>query len=551
MAAAALALIHLLLAALVFDPTLHSGGDNAAYLSLARSLIENGRYLTSWDPTGAPHLQYPPGFPVLLSIPMALGVEPWPGFKILVMLTSGLAVALSYLWARTRTGPTTALGIGLVVAAAPGVLGQSHWILSDVPFWTATMAALLAAGRGRPGWGVTLAFVALTFRTAGLPLVLAFAAWFGLRRRWRSALAVGLGLVALVGMWMLRARGVDAPYVSAFWLLEPYDAAAGTVGALGLAARIADNAGRYAFGLLGEVLVGHGGTVADIGMGVVLTAAAIGYARIRYARTRATGSRAQRTAVDSSHPQTAIAGQGARDVADVWLPIYIAVLLLWPATWASERFLLPIVPVLLILAADGTRLLADRPGRFAGLLGMVLLLVAGVPDTVDAARSAATCRRLAAPASDDAATRCLRSDARAFLALAAWSRDRLPDGAAVVSRKPTLFHWFSGYPGRTYPFSREPGVLIQAMDSAGARYVVMDEMGATARAYLLPALRRDRQRFCLAQVINAGDSEATLLGLLPASPEQRSPGPVQGDTIGLDFPLCPAGYVRLPSDPRR
>ena len=57
----------------VFDPTPHNGGDNAGYLALAHSLVDRGAYLELWDPGEPPHTKYPPGFPVILAVMMALG----------------------------------------------------------------------------------------------------------------------------------------------------------------------------------------------------------------------------------------------------------------------------------------------------------------------------------------------------------------------------------------------------------------------------------------------------------------------------------------------
>ena len=84
---AVLAFVHLLLALAAFDPTPHSGGDNAAYIALARSLLEHGRYLELWDPASPPHLLYPPGFPALLALAMLVGVKPWVGLKLLIVAT--------------------------------------------------------------------------------------------------------------------------------------------------------------------------------------------------------------------------------------------------------------------------------------------------------------------------------------------------------------------------------------------------------------------------------------------------------------------------------
>jgi len=535
-AAAGLALVHLALAALSFDPTLHPGGDNAAYLDLARSLLERGRYLSLWEPGSPPHLQYPPGFPALLALAMALGVEPWAGLKVLVVLVSTTAVGLSYLWARTRLRAGPAFCVGLLVAVAPGIVGQSRWILSDVPFWAATMGALLAAGRGRAAVGAALAFVALTLRTAGLPLVLAFGVWFALRRRWRGVVLTTVALAVVSGLWLVRGPAVGPPYVSSFRLADPYDPAAGLAGPLDLALRAGENSRRYTLDLLMEVLIGHAGTAADIVAVLLLGGAAVGFVCF----------------INSSCKQctdgVTAGGAAGIEVPELWLPLYTVVLLLWPQAWASERFLLPVLPALLVLATLPLTRLSTPARRVVGVLVVAGLVVAGLPATVEGARSARHCRDLAAAQPQRAERVCLRPNVRAFLALAEWSREGLPAEAVVLSRKPMLYHWFGHRTGYTYPFRKEPGALLAAMDSAGADFVAVDRLGLSAQTYLVPELRRFADRFCVVRAVRDETSRATLLARVPARPAGAPPGP-DPDLPGIA--ACTGHYVSDSSDGSR
>src|SRR5690606_39598449 len=76
---AAILLLHLLLALLAFDPTPFTGGDNAGYIALARSLLERGAYVDLYDPAAPPHTQYPPAFPAVVAAALAAGLTPWVG----------------------------------------------------------------------------------------------------------------------------------------------------------------------------------------------------------------------------------------------------------------------------------------------------------------------------------------------------------------------------------------------------------------------------------------------------------------------------------------
>jgi hypothetical protein len=82
---AALVLLHVALALLTFEPRPHTGGDNAAYITLARSLLERGAYLELWDPAEPPHTKYPPAFAGILAVAMAVGLQPWVQLKLVVL----------------------------------------------------------------------------------------------------------------------------------------------------------------------------------------------------------------------------------------------------------------------------------------------------------------------------------------------------------------------------------------------------------------------------------------------------------------------------------
>lgn len=60
--------LSLLLSWLAFQPTPHTGGDNAAYIALGRSLLERHAYVELHDPAQPPHTQYPPVFPAILAV---------------------------------------------------------------------------------------------------------------------------------------------------------------------------------------------------------------------------------------------------------------------------------------------------------------------------------------------------------------------------------------------------------------------------------------------------------------------------------------------------
>ncbi|HEX5725225.1 MAG TPA: hypothetical protein VFX98_07145, partial [Longimicrobiaceae bacterium] len=523
--AAALALLHLALALLAFQPAPHPGGDNATYLALARSLLEDGAYRDLFDPARPPHTQFPPVFPALEAAALALGVRPWVGLKLLTVAFSVAGVALTWYWLRRRRRPGLALGVALLAALSPGVLELSHWELSDVPFWAFTTAALLAWERlpprrhGRAALAAFLTTLAYLTRSAGLPLVVAAAGWLALRRRWRQLgiLAAVLGPPAL--LWWLRGRA-SGGYASLILFRNPYAPAQGTADAGDLARRAAENLASYGGGYLPRFLTGSEGVPAA-GLGMLLVGlAAWGWAR----RLRRPG------------------------VAELWVPLYLAMLLAWPVEWGGERLLLPLFPALLMYAGDGVARLARLarvPPVPAGAAAAAVLLLAALPGVGEVVREGRECT-----AQYRAGSRypCQRPEWEDFYALAEEARRTLPDGAVVISRKPALFWAVSGLPGRNYPLDREPAGLFAAADEAGARYLVLDYIDAVAVTYLTPVLMRRPQAFCVLQGL--GPERAALLGIHPgaaAMPDLRGDPGASEMTVG--FRRCGPEFTKAARPP--
>ncbi|HEX7119252.1 MAG TPA: hypothetical protein VF212_10715 [Longimicrobiales bacterium] len=520
-APATLAIVHLLLALLFFDPTPHTGGDNAAYLTLARSLLERGRFLELWDPAVPPHILYPPGFPALLALAMLVGVESWVGFKLVIVAASTAAVAFSYLWLARRWGSRTALGAGIVLAASPGVLGLSHWILSDVPFWMLTMVALwgfarLEAGE-RGGAAVAIAATTLAYftRSAGLPLALAAATWLAMTRRWRTLAALAATLLPLAFLWWLRGRGIaGADYLDSFWLVNPYRPELGRIGIADLAARMWANNGLYTLVYLPILLVGQGaGLFAFLGVAIAILALA-GWA------------------LEARRP-----GPG-----ELFVPLYIGLLYVWPEVWAGDRFLLPAVPLILGYAARALTAAAGRVPALRraplGAAAVALVMLLAVPAAAQGVRRGMTCTTTYRLGSTEA---CMAQPWRDFFAVAEWTRDNLPEDAVVLSRKPRLFHHLSGRRGRIYPRSPETDALLREARAAGARYVILDLLDAQSYRYLIPALTRRPAAFCVLHSLGA--ERVTVFGIMPGADTLPDPA---GDAAGASFARCPPDY-RSPS----
>ncbi|HET9983643.1 MAG TPA: glycosyltransferase family 39 protein [Longimicrobiales bacterium] len=509
--------LHLLLAAWVFDPTVFTGGDNASYLSLARSLVEGHGYRSTWEPGAPLHTQYPPVFPALIALGLLLGLKPWVGLKLIVLAFSAVAVAFSYLWLRRRGRPGLALAVGLILAASPGVLAQSHLELSDVPFWAFVMIALWAferLGKGdRVRFAIAIVATVLAYftRSAGLPLVVAAGGWLAWRRRWRQLAVFAAVLLPLAFLWWLRAHqagGVN--YARLFWYVNPYQPELGTIGPAGLIHRLFENERKY-LGTHLPVLLAEStaGALAVLSYLVSILAVFGWIARIRRPR-----------------------------VAELFFPLYVGLIFVWPEVWSGERFLLPAIPLVLAYAGEALGWLAARVDRRAvvpvGAVATALLLLLGMPAVQADAATAAQCRgvyRAGQPLG------CLDDAWQEFFGLAGWAKGALPPGAAVYSRKPGFFYVESGHPSLPVPMTRDPAEFFREARAQKVGYVLLDRLGGLTAYYFGPVLMARPEAFCLMRT--AGEQGVALLAIR-TEPAPPRPAPRSRDGISLES--CPASY---------
>lgn len=532
------------------NPLPHPGGDNAGYIALAHGLLTHGTYTDVFDPEGLPHTKYPPVFPAILALFIAMGARTWAAFKSVAAVSTVLSVAFTYLWAERVLNPLGAFAVALLVAVSAGVVYYSQWVLSDPVFLVFTMMALYALARaessGEPGagedadgaddrgvvgasvdsrWlalGILATGLAYFTRSAGLPLVLALLGWLASRRAWRALTVACVALGIPMAAWWLRARSVQgvAQYASEFWMVNPYDPSLGTVGIGGLFGRVAENAVGYASTHLpGGVVGGDGRALAWVG-GALIVAAVTGWAiRVR----------------EEVRP------------AELFFPLYWGVILLWPAVWSGDRFALPLLPLAFVYAAVTFRAATRRvPDRVVPVMGTVLVLALLLP-AADAWRRA-TDASSACPAEvrDQDVWACYGPGVSNFMMAAAWSGDGLPEGERVLSRKPRHFYLQSGIPSRAFAFFEDPEPHLELADALGARYVLLDQWDGMARRYVAAAVTRRPGAFCFVRSFgDAARGGSQLLGVLPPASRETTEG-TGGDVRVVS---CPGGYASEPAAP--
>ncbi len=508
--AAVVAGLHLVLGLLLYEPTVFPGGDNADYMILGESLRSFEGYRDLHLPGSPIHTKYPPAYPTLLAL---LGwIAGVPLFKLASLALTTGTVWLTARWGQRLTGPVPALLAASLLAVNPVLLEYSHYVLSEALFTFLIMLCLITLepggmdrdrvdpGAANPeavehgaGWrifalGLTAAALAFLTRTAGLALLIAVPVAAALARRSRHAVTAGLVTVATMAGWGLFQRAVApdrASYLGQLVSRDPYDPAAGTINLAGLIERAALNAWTYVSEVLPASLTGSSGGSLLPWLGALMgSLALIGWA-----------SRLQRRV----------------GPAEVFTVFYAGLIALWPSVWTDRRFLLPLLPLLIVYGLAAARtLLGHLPGGREASWARWGMAVLAVLLALPAARFVSTTvpERMACVAAYRTGTPCDPPAMASLYAAARWAAANTEPDAIIANRKPSLFFWFSGRQGDLYRYSTEPQLVLQGLEEMGAEYVVVDQVSGTTFRYLVPAIQEYRDRF---QLVYEGGDPQTLI----------------------------------------
>ncbi|HEY7283976.1 MAG TPA: hypothetical protein VH497_00940 [Vicinamibacterales bacterium] len=228
--------------------------DGSYYQGLAENLASHRGYVFDFKP----HTRYPPGFPVVLAVGGIVVGHDYTSYVRLMPLF-GFAGLLSMLVLVAKEDrETVAAAACLLLASSPQFFrSATQDVLSDLPFFAVSGAALLAISRPRPKalLAAPLVVTAVMIRSAGIALVAAVLAtlawnWRELPPRTRRV----LGLVAAAGVvaeiaWLAWSLGHAAPdwpgepmdsYVRQLALKDPREPGLGAATALDIVWRVRD-----------------------------------------------------------------------------------------------------------------------------------------------------------------------------------------------------------------------------------------------------------------------------------------------------------------------
>jgi hypothetical protein len=189
--------------------------DSMSYLGAAESLVWRGTLripAAHWSDADStsPLAHFPPGFPLAIAVPVALGAPPEQAARAVEALAAFATVALTVWLAAAATGLVAGSLAGAILLVTPGLALDHLQVLSE-PLCLALLAATLAlmVGSRRPVLSGTGAAAAGLVRYAALSATGAVVLWaFGLegslKQRLRRALLAAAPTIVLQSAWVLR-----------------------------------------------------------------------------------------------------------------------------------------------------------------------------------------------------------------------------------------------------------------------------------------------------------------------------------------------------------
>lgn len=463
--------VQIILAILLFDPKLFTGGDNAVYINLGQALLQGKGYRDLNKPDEPIHTQYPPGFPLMLAAVMMIFGQSIIALKLFIMLCGLTAFYLFFLLSREFFKEKYYLAM-VAYALMPVLIIYYHWLLSEIPFLLLNLTALfllIKAEKNKSFYYLSFlcAYFAFFTRTTGIALILAVLVLLLIRKRHRELVVFLSGFIILFAAWTISSghQAQTGGYLDQFFYRNYYQPELGRINLIDFLRRIAHNFFLYFFTILPQSLftaVKNQTLLAALGL---MTIGLVIYGFVLRRR--------QWSAME------------------IYLIFGLAILLSWPEVWSSDRFLLPLLPVLIIYAVVGLLNLRQALAYARPALAVFFLLT-NLWAILDLAPPAVA-HNLEYLRGDRYAG--YSADWRRYFETIEWLKANTPGSSVILARKPEFVYLLAKRKSFIYPYTSDRRIMEQSIQAAD--YILLDQFSwtGTTRRYLLPVLQADPDRY--------------------------------------------------------
>jgi len=460
---------------LVVDRQLDLNGDSPRYVMLARSLIRGTGYISDFGIRDRPETQYPYGYPLLLGpLVAAFGPSNYLSFKLLSVTCMILAVWGAWFWLRRWIPRDEAFLAAVACALSAQFQFYSVATLTEAPFLAASffclgsMEQLTRRVPPKPGdWVLFLITLSIAFhlRVAGIGLLLASCVTLLIRGRPKMCLVSSVLGISVCLPWLIRLARLGSAYQTEFEEVTP--------GIVSFAKRIAYNGAAdvakalpdlFFFPFFSRILPYEP---------LFFVKAAVGLAILGVMAWGLWKHFSPYLWINGFKPRQIRMRVSA---SEVYLAVYMAICLSW--TTHGDRFLLPIMPVLIYLLIKGF-------GRHGKELILMLVVANLFGCTIRIIHAWENSRP---------------SEEAGFLEAAAWLQKNADPSQRVMSRFPTWIAAVNGQRGLRWESSPDPDLHRQALLQNRIRWIILDHnrlFRDTAAQLMTPLIQKYPSEFVL------------------------------------------------------
>lgn len=460
-----------------FDPKLFLGGDNAHYLTLAKSILSGQGYRDIFAPDSPPHTQYPPGFPLLLIPGLILFGNNFVFIKLIILLLSISAFYLFYKFYKNYLAKEVRILALALFALCPLIVMYSHYILSEIPYLFFSILAIyliekLQVQNRKKILLFIVMILSLIFtyyiRTIGISLIFAALIYLIYKKRYKEFLILLAFAFIFVLLWQSRLTKISGSgYFVQFFSRNPYDLAAGNISFSELIIRFLNNMRLYTLEVFPKILLPSLQNPIWLKVFGFIASGLVGIGWV---------SRLKKITV-----------------LEIYMVFFLAITFAWPEVWTGDRFLLPVVPFLFYYFIKGILMLSKKSFAIPMIIiGFCLLFSI----TEHIKTITVNLRDFSAYTQGDRMAG-YSTDWRNYFTTIEWIKNNTSPDEIVISRKPQFTYLFSNRKSFVYPFSTDENIFFEVLKKYRPQYILFDQFywTGTTTKYLGPIVNKYHDKF--------------------------------------------------------
>lgn len=487
-----LSFVFILVVPYTFDSKLFLGGDNCNYYILADGLANGKGYVVSNMPMAKAANHFPPGYPFLMSLLMRMGITSILALKV---FSSFLLLVSSFVFYRIIRQLTKqqlfSIAVSALILLNAHLLEYASIMMSEIPFLLFQLLSVYFLIRWHEeeyktkslhGALFVLMLICLIYtRTMGITMLGASVLFILFSKKYTSGLLVlGITLLALAP-WQMRSASLGGnSYVKSLFLTKPYDSKSKKMELSDWGNRMKKNSERYLSkeipsSLFPSLKVTYHDPktkeVTTASMGLWL----IGISIVLLVFLGILSQKKYR-----------------------WLFLFIfggnlLVYLLWPEVWYGVRFILPMIPLILLFTLLGIVFILTKIFRKSETIAQspyVIILIAVLVSASQIKGISKLQEKAEAPHPRNWSN---------YIKLAEWAEGNLKN-AVISTRKPGIFYVSGGGEHSTLSFrsTLNKKDFFDYFNEQGVTHVVVENLGyGQTHSFLLPMVRQDNQQFKL------------------------------------------------------